>query len=150
MRTGVLIVKGREFDRVLPGSDIAIWAVPGVESRFAGIVAASCAAWIRLGGICTVVPLGLVHWIAAPALKYCPLTVSVVAPLPEGALVGEAELMVRGEMVKGKDAEGTPPAFITAIWAVPAGVSNTAGIVAASCAAWIRLGVIWVCARQAA
>ena len=70
------MVKGREFDSVPSGSEIAICAVPGVVKRFAGIVAASCADWIRLGEICTVAPPGAVQFTMALELKYWPFTVS--------------------------------------------------------------------------
>ena len=130
MRIGVSIVNAREFDNVLPGSKMAICAVPAIESRVAGIVAASCADWIRLGVICTVAPLGAVHWMTAPELKYWPLTVIEAALLPDTAAFGVTALIVSGEMVNGKLVDAAPLEFVTAICAVPLVVSNAAGIVA--------------------
>ena len=115
VRAPVEITKLRELESVLFGSEMAICAVPAVEKRLEGIVAASCADWIRLGCICTVAPPGVVQITWAAELKYCPATVIEVPALPGGALFGETALIVSGEIVNDRVEDAPPVAFITAI-----------------------------------
>src|SRR5580658_6027237 len=81
----------------------------------------------------------------APGLKYWPETVRFIAGLPAWTDGCERALIVSGVMVKDRLPESRPPGFATAIWAVPADVSSSAGTVAASWAACVRLVAISVC-----